>query len=529
MLPFRLTLRLLLTQHMKKTVIRILLLWCLIFPSVNEALAKHNTSLLAKIHPSPAPEGKELNQIFPLEHYSQALSHWLDPKSKTYKQPVIPYSLQQTYYKILFKNYYGDNSPWSKKYIEFLMKPEPHTGKTIYKGILTQLKLYKNDIVVTEVSPFSLLGYNFRYISKEWLENIQNKIELSQFKHLSFQESHRFITTDNMIVRALPSSSPVFNSPKVAGSGYPFDLLNLSIITAATPVYVFGYTKYKDWCFVVAPTIMGWVPNKNLAKVDASFIKSWRKHCSDGLTAITTSKLSIVDTDHTYHFNGIVGTLLPTLKDKSKNATTSFHILIPIKTSGNSAAIAHAYLKKEDGLKVPAPLTVNNYAQVIHTLLNQPYGWGGYNFNFDCSLETLSVYKVFGIFLYRNSISQISWGGRMDNLSQFSPVERLNKIKQKAIPLATLLYVKGHIMSYLGTYSNTSYGSNTVMVYHNIWGLAPQGKNWRSIIGQSVIFPLILNYKEEPEIEALVKKPSFYMTTLNLPIDKKVGLSNMLY
>lgn len=465
----------------------------------------------------------DINRIFPIENYNQDLNFWFNSSNKDYKTLRLSKETQRQYFNVLKSNYYGKNSPWSSSYINYLLKPEPKTGKTIYNGIQFIIDIYNTNTNKPEAAN-TLYGMNFKQISNKLIQDIAGNINLTQFKNLRYLTQNRAIATDNVIIRALPTFDPAFNSYKIAGSGYPFDLLNLSYITTGTPVYIIGTSKDLSWYFIVAPAMMGWVPAKNIARVNSSFVNNWQTFTNKALAGILTSNLTIKDTNNNYQFTALVGTMLPVYK-QYKN---SFTLMIPVKNSAGQAIIKYTTITKKNAVLLPMPLTMENFSNAIKYLIGKPYGWGGINFYNDCSLELITIYKMFGIFLNRNSAAQASYSGQMIDVSGLPAEKRLEMVIRNGIPFATFLYLKGHIMIYIGTY-NTAYGENTVMTYHNIWGLAPEDRTWRDIIGGSVILPLLKEYPEVPQDIALYNRDVFIITTLVQPNYNKIGLSNLLY
>ena len=97
----------------------------------------------------------------------------------------------------------------------------------------------------------------------------------------------------------------------------------------------------------------------------------------------------------------------------------------------------------------------------------------------------------FGFFLLRNSQAQIKQKDFKDrslyvDLSQKTPQEKIAFLKENAIPFATLLGMRGHIMLYLGVFNDE------VLAIHDIWGLRTlqDGKEGREILGRIIITPL---------------------------------------
>ena len=72
------------------------------------------------------------------------------------------------------------------------------------------------------------------------------------------------------------------------------------------------------------------------------------------------------------------------------------------------------------------------------------------------------------------------------DLSQMNPNQKKLFIQNNAIPFATLLGMKGHIMLYVGSFDGE------IFVLHDIWGLKTlqNGEEGRSIIGKIALTPL---------------------------------------
>jgi len=125
------------------------------------------------------------------------------------------------------------------------------------------------------------------------------------------------------------------------------------------------------------------------------------------------------------------------------------------------------------------------------------YGWGGMYEQRDCSSMLRDMFAPFGIWLPRNSLQQ-SKVGRVISLSDLSDEEKINIIKEKAVPFQTLLYKKGHVVLYVGTYNGE------IIIFHNTWGIKTKkdGVEGRVIVGKAVFSSLnigkyVENYDEE--------------------------------
>ena len=64
----------------------------------------------------------------------------------------------------------------------------------------------------------------------------------------------------------------MFEDPRAAGQGYPFNMLQNSALHPAEPVYIVAVTANNSWSFIISPTEMGWVDSSHIAKVNEHFI-----------------------------------------------------------------------------------------------------------------------------------------------------------------------------------------------------------------------------------------------------------------
>ena len=149
--------------------------------------------------------------------------------------------------------------------------------------------------------------------------------------------------------------------------------------------------------------------------------------------------------------------------------------------------IRQVVLPEEAAAVKPLPLTRKNLARAANVLVGQHYGWGGMYENRDCSAMIRDLFAPFGIWLPRNSKDQAREGGRWIDLSMLKAVEKERVIRRDGVPYLTLLYMKGHIMLYMGVHDDA------VLVFHNFWSVRTKGKaksQRRQIVGQAAITTL---------------------------------------
>lgn len=150
------------------------------------------------------------------------------------------------------------------------------------------------------------------------------------------------------------------------------------------------------------------------------------------------------------------------------------------------------------------------FAELAQNLIGEKYGWGGSLGNRDCSMLLRDLFSHFGIFLERNSAAQMKQNFNLDSMKNetsanaedsgdFIDFNGLNyghkkaQILQNAIPFATLLGVKGHILLFLGE------KNGQIFVLHDAWGLATEEVdsaqkgviNGRKLLGGVVVSDLV--------------------------------------
>lgn len=458
--------------------------------------------------------------LFPVEHYDQNIDHFLSPESPTHTKPLP--GLTPAYQKArladfqahIFSTHADAASPWSPHFVTQILQKNP--------GILASLKdslaTYSNRNKTEKEIGY---GENFRAHDPDWITSIAENIDFAAFAPpIPYQANHRAIVVHNTSVRILPTKDPHFYSYSIPGQGYPFDNLQVSALWVGTPVYIVGETKDKRWSLLLSSSFMGWVESEALAYAGKGFIKQWEKRARTGLLAITHTQTPILRArNKKFQFTAYVGSVFPFAgieKDKIK-------IKIPVMDAEGNAAMQDALVEKKYAAKMPLAATPENFSMLIKTLQNRPYGWGGSYFYNDCSGELQNLYTPFGIWLPRNSSVQRLAGKTVD-LIALPAEKRLAYLMENGHPLTTLVYIGGHIFLYLGNYPNPSSPDHApmAMTYQTLWGLTPEDRSRRMVIGQSLLFPLLQKYPEDPRLNPLTNTKDFKVIYLDQwPEDSK--------
>ncbi|CAM3337751.1 SH3 domain-containing C40 family peptidase [Yersinia entomophaga] len=446
--------------------------------------------------------------IFPLQAYNQSPTYWFPPNAPDYTKPLVSAKLQQQAHQNLLKHYFGgsptSSSPWDEHYVQ--QKLSDKGTDSIASSIKKVLERFDN---VDAKGDSINYGSNYRPYTQTWIDSIRTNVPLTQFKKLHFHAAQRGITVSQTMVRVLPTNDPSFYSDAIAGEGYPFDNLQESRLHIGTPIYVIGHSADTLWSFIMSPDLQGWVLSNSIAYADEAFIQLWRSAAKKKMAVIIDFNVALTEPHQSrIYASDDMGSILPQLDAQ--------HLMIPVVNNRQQAVIHIARVAPDKISTLPLTASRKNFALLIQRSLGRPYGWGGlYGYN-DCSSELKNLMTAFGFWLPTHSSKQITQGKTVD-LSQYPPNERLDFLAKHGRPFMTLIHIRGHIMLYVG---NTD--EERPMTFQNIWGLGPKDRSRRSIIGQAVLFPLLLSYPEDRSLASLAAGPIFQISYLDQPsyIDK---------
>lgn len=343
-------------------------------------------------------------------------------------------------------------------------------------------------------------GLNFKPIGDEWFDKQRANANINSFGTLLLPA----ITSTNTVLRNLPTDEPIFINPARAGEGYPFDYLQLSTISIGYPLLISHYSLDRAWAFVGSDNAWAWVR--------ANDIKILSRDEADGsansnFITVTQDKSPVYDTDGNFLFYGRIGAILPFTNEDEYKFYGRIHTQSGVKKYEISKQISSRY---------PLVFNDSNIKKLASSLISQPYGWGGFGDNRDCSLFTQDFLGGFGIWLARNSLAQSKIGRRI-SLTNLTNKEKLNIIQERGIPYLTLLHLPGHIMLYAGVKDGEA------VAIHDIWGLKTK-ENGRALIGGVAITSLEIGH-DRSDIESknlLVSKIDSMNILVSPPILEEV-------
>jgi cell wall-associated NlpC family hydrolase len=454
---------------------------------------------------------------FPITAYSQNANDYLSPNGEDYNKALLTPEYQNLQLKQFYTHYYSSDaqglSPWSGQMVTSALP----LMKKVESEILEE---FNNQNKSNEDKHYA---ENFKEHDQIWWIKIKENMDLNALASSEFKKENRAISVANTYARVLPDSAPDFFHASLPGQGFPFDNLQESAIWAGTPLYVFSVSKDNAWSLVLTPDgYFAWVKSNDIAYVSSGFINRWQVAAQHNLIAVTQTEASIINDKQQFQFTGFIGAVFPMIERNSQQT----HLLIPVKNSHNQAMIQTGIINTNASNRMPLPASPKNLVKIINQLKNRPYGWGGAFFFNDCSQELKSLFTPFGIWLPRNSAQQAQLSSTLD-LSKNSVDERIRLLKEKGHPLMTIIYIGGHVMLYVGNKDINN--TRAAITYQNVWGMSPESRDKRYIIGQSVFFPLLKNYPENPDVSSPAGKSNFklvYLDELNLKADSPHGFTS---
>ncbi|MWV61233.1 hypothetical protein DCO58_10695 [Helicobacter saguini] len=265
------------------------------------------------------------------------------------------------------------------------------------------------------------------------------------------------IITQAGFVRAVPTHKPRYKSK----DDFPFDRWQNSFIFEGTPVMITHFSRDGRFAHVQAPFVYGFIDVRNVALVDNSMRSKILK-----FEDYKVAKLDYVPLFYNNQWvqDARIGQIIP--YNRRSNRLITFY-----KGEDNFAQIREIDFDSYQFADFPMQFSADKMSHLINMMIGQKYGWGGIFGNRDCSSFTRDSFGSFGVFLPRNSAAQAKYKGAFVDLSKMSDSEKESYIIANGVPFGSIIWLKGHIMLYIG-YTNIS-GANRAIVAHSAWGVNP--------------------------------------------------------
>lgn len=301
------------------------------------------------------------------------------------------------------------------------------------EDFLRDIKIHESIIAGSDlnelISSFSQKPEGTRYDSNGKIMNQEyfNKLH-SNLNLESIEESNSIrygVIVNRTLMRKFPTNEPAYKKQE----DIEFDSFAETAIYPWEPVVVYSESKDGLWYLCSMYNYMGWVYGDDLAIGEKDDI--FGKIDNEEFLMVVDRQISIEDV----LFD--MGTKIP-LKDESKDR---YNLLLPQKDDMGRLKFEESEVKKSDSFhRGYLAYTKENIIKQGFKFINEPYGWGGMNNSRDCSALIMDIHRTFGIKLPRNASQQesksIGKNYSMDSIENLPP--------------ASVLYMPGHTMLYLG-------------------------------------------------------------------------------
>ncbi|MDD5372254.1 MAG: SH3 domain-containing protein [Sulfurimonas sp.] len=337
--------------------------------------------------------------------------------------------------------------------------------------------------------PGKSYGENLQPLEQSFFDTMLNNANFDTYATLNAKA----VTLKEVSLRSFPTIKPLLKDPSLAGEGFPFDYLQNSTVHANEPILVSHYSKDREWAYVFSNFASGWIKTNEFAILEKKHIEAWQNAQQ---VAVTKEDEPIYDSEGNFLYKSKIGMMFALVSEDEETYT-----VLTVSSYKNSKPLFFkSKISKNIAAKEIMKLDENNLIAVINEVSKTNYGWGGMYEQRDCSSMLRDMFTPFGIWLPRNSLQQ-SKIGTVISLSGLSDEDKIRVIKEKAVPFQTILYKKGHVVLYVGTYNDE------IIVFHNTWGIKTKkdGVEGRVVVGKSVFSSLTLgkhlkNYDEESSL-----------------------------
>ncbi len=283
--------------------------------------------------------------------------------------------------------------------------------------------------------------------------------------------------------RILPTREPLYASPY----DVDFDNLQNNALDMGTPVLIHFRSKDGKWAYVRSPESSGWIETGQIARCSPKDVEAFVR--PDRFVVITRPKADIYsNSEMTKSLDYVqMGIRLPLLEI----CRDAYKVLIPTTDSKGNLTQKEGYIRKSQANEGYLPYTARNILHQAFEMLNSPYGWGGMYGEQDCSRFIQQIFATVGINLPRNSYDQGMVGNLIAEFDSESSEDTKNKILKNVPGGIVLLYLKGHIMLYLGKEGNSHH------VIHETWAYRAPGSGYDLVykIGRVAVTDLYLGQR----------------------------------
>jgi hypothetical protein len=259
------------------------------------------------------------------------------------------------------------------------------------------------------------------------------------------------ITVRRADIRTFPTDCAIFSTP----DDREFDNLQETTVNPGEAVVILHQSVDRQWSYIQTSNYRGWMASTSIAVTPLKDEWLIFQNPSDFLI-VTDPSISIKDPDRPdtpalfYEMGARIPLIFPA------GASKTYRVILPDRSMDGKLIAKTIALPDPTGFhRGYLPYNQAGLIRQAFKMLGRRYGWGGMFEGVDCSSFTMDVYRCFGIILPRNSGEQARSGLTSVDFSQADLAMRHRLIA--SLPAGSLLFLKGHVMFYLGSVNGRHY------------------------------------------------------------------------
>jgi len=252
--------------------------------------------------------------------------------------------------------------------------------------------------------------------------------------------------------RLLPTTASAIADPE----SRDIDLVQNSALDIGTPLRILHESRDGRWLFVHCDISSGWIKREFVAACDREAVSRFLK--PDTPVVFLQAKSPVrEEASANANLSGRLrmGAYLPFAGDCSGPLVS---VWVPRRSKEGNLDVRKGWVSENDVRIGFLPLTPRNITTQAFRMLGAPYGWGGMGQAQDCSRFIQEIFATMGLMLPRNSGDQARVLETIASFGQEATCsDREERIRHSVEPGEGLLYMKGHIMLYLGSMGTSVY------------------------------------------------------------------------
>jgi hypothetical protein len=342
-----------------------------------------------------------------------------------------------------------------------------------YKEFLSKQELIDKLKAISTPCQYERFHEDGKLVTAEYYDKLTLNCNLEELMYLN---NIRYgITIRRTVMRTFPTYDRVFKN----GDNYEFDRFQETALYSIEPLVILHTSKDGKWYFAQMYNYLAWIPEKDVAISSKEELFHYLK-TEDFI--VTTGKRVFTNynplNEQLSEIKFDMGIRIPLANIKEieehiygQNPTGNYVVKLPTRDDSGIVKFKLALIaRSEDISEGYLPYTRENIIVHAFKLLGERYGWGGMFNSRDCTSFIMDIYRAMGIKLPRNSEEQGKLAlGNFYEMAESMTIKDREKLLDTLMP-GTPLYMKGHVMLYLGSEKGEYYTIHDFSGFYNVQG-----------------------------------------------------------